>query len=67
MHILNLSRLGEILIRRSLEDAFDHFGVEVKVARSDKEFEGSFISRCYYIANDVLSFLVSCRMSSKRF
>jgi len=30
---------GEILVRRSLEDAFRHFHVQLDVARSDGEFE----------------------------
>lgn len=30
---------GEILIRKSLEGAFQHFGVDLRVIRSDKEFE----------------------------
>lgn len=31
---------GEILIRKSLEGAFQHFGVDFRVIRSDAEFEG---------------------------
>ena len=30
---------GEILIRKSLEGAFQHFGVDLRVIRSDREFE----------------------------
>ena len=32
---------GEIIIRKSLEEAFQHFGVVMDIIRSDAEFEST--------------------------